>query len=106
MTQGNPTQQQISIELPVDLEAAYSNLAIINHSPSEIVIDFARVLPNVPKARIYSRVVMTPLNARLFMMALQDNLAGYEEKYGAINLPSEATLQGPPDLFNGRRPNE
>ena len=55
----------IQIELPADLEATYANFALITHSPSEMIIDFARVLPNQPKAKIYTRIVMTPMNAKL-----------------------------------------
>ena len=90
MAQPNPAQTQINIELPADLEAIYSNFAIINHSPSEMVIDFARLLPNIPKAKVYARMIMTPLNAKLLLKALQDNLAKYEEKFGEIRLPAEA----------------
>ncbi len=89
MTEPNPgAPHQINIELPADLEAVYSNLAIINHSPSEVVVDFARLLPNVPKARVHARIVMTPLNAKLLLQALQDNLGKYEEQYGEIRMPS------------------
>lgn len=90
MSQAAPTPTQISIELPADLEAIYSNFAIITHSPSEIVTDFARLLPNVPKAKVYARIVMTPLNAKLLLKALQENLAKYESQFGEIRVPSEA----------------
>ncbi len=93
MAQPVPQPTQINIELPAELEAIYSNFAIINHSPSEIVIDFARLLPNLPKARVYARIVMTPLNARLLLKALQDNLAKYEEKFGEIRLPAESGFE-------------
>lgn len=83
-------QAQINIELPGDLEAVYSNFAIINHSPSEIVIDFARLLPGVPKAKVHARVLLTPLSAKLLLRALQENLGKFEEKYGEVRLPSEA----------------
>ncbi len=89
MTQAAPAQAQINIELPGDLEATYTNFAIINHSPSEIVIDFARLMPGVPKAKVHARIVLTPLNAKLLLKALQDNLAKYEEKFGEVRLPSE-----------------
>ena len=98
-----PQQHQINIELPADLEAIYTNFAIINHSPSEIVVDFARLLPNVPKARVYARVIMTPLNAKLFLQALQENLARFEERFGEINLPADVSFQAPPGLFEGRK---
>jgi len=86
---------QINIELPADLEAVYSNFAIINHSPSEIVIDFARLMPNVPKAKIHARIMLTPLNAKLLLKALGDNLAKFEEKYGEVRLPAEAGFDVP-----------
>jgi hypothetical protein len=104
VTQPDPAQHQINIELPGDLEAVYSNFAIINHSPSEIVVDFARLLPGVPKARVYTRIVMTPLNAKLLLQALQQNLVHYEERFGEIKLPSDTGFQAPPGLFEGRKP--
>ncbi len=89
MAPAAPAQTQINIELPGELEAIYSNFAIINHSPSEIVIDFARLLPGVPKAKVHARIVLTPLNAKLLLKALQDNLAKYEEKFGEVRMPSD-----------------
>jgi Protein of unknown function (DUF3467) len=101
-----PAPQQINIELPADLEAVYSNFAIINHSPSEIVVDFARLLPNMPKARVYARVIMTPLNAKLLLAALQDNLSKFEERFGEIRMPDDISFQAPPGLFEGRKPGD
>ncbi len=89
MASAAPAPTQINIELPGDLEAIYSNFAIINHSPSEIVIDFARLLPGIPKAKVHARIVLTPLNAKLLLKALQDNLAKYEEKFGEVRMPSD-----------------
>lgn len=77
-------QMQVNIELPQDLEAVYSNFALITHSPSEIVVDFARLLPNVPKAKVYARILMTPMNAKLLHQALGKNLEKFEEKFGEI----------------------
>lgn len=82
-------KRPLQIELPPDLEATYSNFAMITHSPSEIIVDFARVLPNVPKAKVYSRIIMTPMNAKLLHKALGDNLAKFEEKYGEIKAPDQ-----------------
>lgn len=101
MAQPAPIPTQINIELPADLDAIYSNFAIINHSPSEIVMDFARLLPNIPKAKVATRVLMTPLNAKLLLRALQDNLAKYEEKYGEIRLPTEAGFEAQPERTIG-----
>lgn len=94
MAQANPqASAQINIELPGDLEAIYTNLAIITHSPSEIVIDYAHMLPGVTKARVQARVVMTPLNAKLLLKALQDNLEKYEQRYGEVRVPNETGFE-------------
>jgi hypothetical protein len=94
MAQPAVSQTQINVELPAELEAIYSNFAIINHSASEIVIDFGRLLPNVPKVKIHARILMTPLNAKLLLKALQDNLAKYEEQFGEVRMPPEAGFDG------------
>jgi hypothetical protein len=80
---------QINVELPAELEAVYANFAMITHSSSEIVIDFARVLPNVPKAKVYARILMTPINAKLLHHALGDNLTKFEEQFGEIKTPEK-----------------
>ncbi|MBL8057152.1 MAG: DUF3467 domain-containing protein [Anaerolineales bacterium] len=90
----------MAIELPSSLEAIYSNFALITHSPSEIVVDFARVMPNVPKSRVYARVIMTPLNAKLLLRALADNLGKYEAQYGEVIVPSHLAEQ----LFKPPKP--
>ncbi len=80
-------QRRVNIELPKDLEAVYSNFALITHSPSEIVVDFAKLLPNVPNAKVYARIIMTPMNAKLFHRALGENLGKFEGKFGEIKTP-------------------
>lgn len=80
---------QINVELPNDLEAVYSNFALITHSPSELVVDFARILPNVPKAKVYARVIMTPMNAKLLLRALTENIENYEKQFGEIKTPDQ-----------------
>ena len=82
-----PQPMQINIEVPAELEAIYANFALITHSPSEIIIDFARVLPNAPKSRVHARILMTPMHAKLLLNALADNLAKYESQFGEIKLP-------------------
>ncbi len=82
-----PQSVQVNIELPPELEAVYSNFALITHSPSEVIVDFARLLPGSPKARVHARIVMTPMNAKSLYKALGDNLEGFEKQYGAIKLP-------------------
>jgi hypothetical protein len=80
------------LELPADLELVYANLARIAHSPADIVLDFAHLLPGEPKAKIRSRVVMTPLSAKLLVRALTENIARYETAFGEIHLPTNTTL--------------
>ncbi len=80
------------LELPDNLEIVYANLARIAHSPADIVLDFAHLLPGESKARIRSRVVMTPLSAKLLVRALTENIARYETAFGEINLPTNTTL--------------
>jgi len=82
-------QRPIQIELSSDLEATYSNFVLITHSPSEMIMDFARILPNVPKAKVYARVILTPMNAKLLHRALGDNLAKFEEKFGEIKTANQ-----------------
>ena len=82
-------RRPLQIELPADLEATYANYALITHSPSEMIVDFARVLPNQPKAKVYTRIVMTPMNAKLLHKALGENLNTFEEKYGEIKTPDK-----------------
>jgi hypothetical protein len=89
MTEQKPPRRQIQIELPADLEATYSNFALITHSPSEVIVDFARALPNVPKAKVYARIIMTPMNAKLLHRALGDNLTTFESKHGEIKTPDQ-----------------
>jgi len=80
----NP-QNQLNIELgEKEAEGVYSNLALIAHSPSEFIIDFARVLPGIPKAKIYSRIVTTPQHAKMLLNALEDNIKKFEAQFGAI----------------------
>ena len=78
----------LQIELtPEVAEGIYSNLAIISHSSSEFVIDFARTMPGVPKAPVKSRVVLAPEHAKRLLLALQENLAKYEKQFGTILNP-------------------
>lgn len=76
---------QINIELSEEMaEGIYSNLAMIAHSNTEFVIDFIRLMPGVPKAKVKSRIVMTPEHAVRFLQALKDNLDRYQDSFGDI----------------------
>ena len=85
------SQQNISVELrEPEAEGIYSNLALISHSASEFIIDFARLMPGVPKARIYARIVMTPQNFKNFQRAIAENIGKYEAQFGTIQLHGQA----------------
>ncbi|MBI1257105.1 MAG: DUF3467 domain-containing protein [Chloroflexi bacterium] len=84
-----PNNRSLRLEIPPNLTAIYSNAAIVNQTTSEIIIDFLQILPNDPRARVQSRVVMTPTNAKLFLKALETNLARFEEHYGEIVVPPQ-----------------
>lgn len=76
---------QINIELPEEVaEGVYSNLAIISHSHSEFVVDFIRLMPNVPKAKVRSRIILTPQHAKRLLKALNDNVKKFEGQFGVI----------------------
>lgn len=80
-----PKEGQLSIELSEEIaEGTYSNLAIINHSPSEFVVDFINVMPGIPKAKVKSRVVLTPQHAKRLLLALNENVKKYEAQHGEI----------------------
>lgn len=87
-----PAPSLPSIEIPPDLSVEYVNLVRIAHSPSEIVFDFAQMLPGNPQARMQSRIIMSPLSAKLFFHALADNLGKYEAAYGEIIIPRGTSL--------------
>lgn len=94
----NPNQ--INIELTEDVaDGIYSNLAIITHSNAEFVIDFVRVMPGVPKAKVKSRILLTPQHAKRLMKALGENITKYEAQHGVIK-DSEG-VQGIPMNFGG-----
>lgn len=78
-------QKQINIELDEKLaEGTYSNLAIINHSVSEFVVDFISLMPGAPKAKVKSRIILTPQHAKKFLKALNDNVNRFEQAHGTI----------------------
>lgn len=85
-------ENKMNIDLPEEVaDGVYSNLAIITHSPSEIVADFVQVMPGLPKAKVRSRVIMTPQNAKRLLMALEDNINRYEAAFGQISTDDRNT---------------
>jgi hypothetical protein len=97
-----PQTQQINIELgEKEAEGIYSNLAIISHSPAEFIIDFTRILPGVPKAKVHARIVMTPQHAKLLQMALTENIHRFETSYGEIPVDGQPNLNQFPGFSSG-----
>lgn len=79
-------ENELSIELSEEIaEGTYSNLAIITHSNTEFVLDFIRVMPGIPKAKVKSRIILTPEHAKRLMNAMQDNIDKFEKINGKIN---------------------
>jgi hypothetical protein len=82
-------RQQIKVELKEpEAEGIYSNWVMITYSPSEFVVDFGRILPGLPKTKVYSRIVMTPQHVKRLLDTLQKNVKVYEEKFGEIKMLS------------------
>lgn len=85
MAEEKKKENQINIELSEEIaEGIYSNLAIITHSNTEFVMDFVRVMPGVPKAKVKSRIVLTPEHAKSLLASLQDNISKFEKNVGPI----------------------
>ena len=85
-------ENQLNVELTEDVaEGVYANLAMIAHSNTEFVIDFIRLMPGVPKAKVKARVVITPEHARRLLSALKENIEKFEETFG----PIKGTGEGP-----------
>jgi len=83
MEQNN--QPQINVELgEKEAEGIYANLVLITHSTAEFVLDFTRLVPGVPKAKVYSRIIMTPQHAKGLVKALQENINKFEKEFGEI----------------------
>lgn len=97
-----------TLEIPPGLETVYANLARISHSPADIVIDFAHIMPAETRATVKARVLMSPLSAKLLLRALTENLARFEAAFGEIHVPGNSSLaehlfrpHQPPDSTKG-----
>lgn len=99
-----PRPNAPGLELPPNLPIEYANLVRIAHSPSDLVFDFAHLLPGSPTAQICARIIMSPLGAKLFQRALTENLARYEAAFGEINLPGNPSLAD--NLFHAINPED
>lgn len=96
-------KKELKIEITPEVSAGhYSNLAVISHSPNEFFVDFIAMAPNMPQAKVQSRIIMTPENAKNLMAALADNLRKYEATFGEIK-PRQP--KGPQGGLKGDLPN-
>jgi hypothetical protein len=86
----NKQQNQMQIELPQEVaQGEYANFAIITHSSSDFILDFARMLPGLPKMQVKSRVILAPEHAKRLLAALQENIVRYEREFGPIKIPNQ-----------------
>ena len=91
-----PKQNQINIELSEEVaEGVYSNLAMVAHSNSEFVLDFIRLMPGVPKAKVKARIIVTPEHAKRLLNALTENIQKYEDSFGHIKQSEEGAPRFP-----------
>ena len=102
MTTSQKHPHSPKIHSPEDLSTTYTNLARIAHSPADIVIDFAHLLPGEKTATVNARVLMTPLSAKLLLRALTDNISRYEAAFGEIKMPVNSSLAE--NLFRPHQP--
>lgn len=99
MEQNKPNKGKLNIELPDEVaEGIYANLAIIQHSRSEFVLDFIKMLPGIPKAKVKSRIILTPQHAKKLLRALQENVKKFESMHGTIK---ESEMENMPFKLGG-----
>lgn len=95
-------QRKLRLDIPASLDAVYSNGVIVSQTNNEMIFDFIQVMPNDPRARIQSRVVMTPASAKAFYRALGQQIENYEARHGEITLPPSLADQ----LFGSIKPED
>lgn len=88
-----PGQQRITIDMPKELTAVYANVAFISHTPAEMILDFAQVLPRTPRGKILSRIIMSPMHAKMLHNALAQSIGNFERQFGEIRLPTHLADQ-------------
>jgi hypothetical protein len=103
MAQEDPTQKKkLNIDLPEEqAQGTYSNLAVITHSPVEFVVDFAQVMPGMPKAQVRSRIILAPHHAKRLLQALSENVQRFESQHGVIQPLKGSTDASMPLTFSG-----
>jgi hypothetical protein len=95
-------KNELNIELDEKIaQGTYSNLAVITHSSSEFILDFIRIMPGLPKAQVQSRIILTPEHAKRLLLALQDNIAKFENRNGQIKFDNNETPVIPMNFAGG-----
>jgi len=102
--QKRPASMLPPMDVPEDLLPIYSNVVRISHSPSEIILDFSRILPGQAQAHVLARILMSPIGVKLLYRALGENIARYEAAFGEIRTPGDSPLAN--DLFKQVKPPE
>jgi hypothetical protein len=103
----NQEQRTVNIEIgDKEWEGVYSNFVIITHSASEFVLDFARMLPGAPKAKVFSRILMTPQHAKALLGTLENNIKKFEAEHGEIKMAPNDPAKGPIGFQTAPPPNE
>ena len=87
-----PKPKRVTIDVPKDLEAVYANVAFISHTPAEVIFDFAQVFPRMPRGKIMSRIIMSPMHAKMLQKALTQQISNYERQFGEIRTPVSMSL--------------
>ena len=100
----HPAPSSPPLEVPDGLAAVYVNVVRISHSPAELLMDFAHLMPGTLSTQVKTRLVMSPIGAKLFYLALGENLARYEASFGPINTPGGSPLAN--ELFGSINPPE
>lgn len=92
---------ELKIEVTPEVAAGnYANLAVISHTPNEVFMDFIAITPNMQQARVQTRVIMTPENAKNLLFALSDNIKKYEATFGEIKPKTPLTPANPNEIRN------
>ncbi len=84
--------RRVTVEMSADVQAVYSNATLIDFSPAEVVIDFIQMLPRMPKAQVKTRVLLSPIHAKMLQQALSQHVKKFEQQFGEIRLPSQSIL--------------
>ena len=90
--QAPTNKKRVTLEMPKDLPVFYSNATVIDFSPAEVVVDFVQLLPRMPKALVKSRIILSPIHAKILQRALAQHVENFERRFGVIRMPTQSVL--------------